>query len=290
MLHRFSLPLLTATLLLVPMLAPAGDNSPLAANPVPAAQAADQSAAPSASKFQLKTVAIDYKDGNQVLQGYLAYNGAQKGKRPAVMLVHDWIGVNPNVKKRAEQLAEMGYIAFAADIYGKGVHPKPPQEAGQMAGKYKADRALFRSRLKAGYQVLMNQAIADPSKTAAIGYCFGGTGVLELARTGADLKGVVSFHGGLDSPTPADGKNIKGKVLILHGAADPFVPAKEIEAFSAEMNAAKVDWQMISYSGAVHAFTIKEAGNDPSTGAAYNASADRRSWEAMKLFFAEIFK
>lgn len=276
---------LTAALLVAMTVAPAQS-----ANSAQPAKSAAHSHSTKAPKFQLKTQTIEYKDGDQVLEGYLAYNAAQTGKRPAVMLVHDWIGVNPNVKKRAEQLAAMGYIAFAADIYGKGVHPKPPQEAGQMAGKYKADRALFRSRLKAGYQILMKQAQSDPAKTAAIGYCFGGTGVLELARTGADLKGVVSFHGGLDSPTPDDGKNIKGKVLILHGAADPYVPAKDIEAFAAELNTAKVDWQMISYSGAVHAFTIKDAGNDPSTGAAYNASADRRSWEAMKLFFAEIFK
>ncbi len=227
-LNRFSLPLLAAVLLLVGHASPAPSHAQT--------HLAEKSAEKSAAKFQLKTLTIDHKDGDQVLQGYLAYNAAQTGKRPAVMLVHDWIGVNPNVKKRAEQLAEMGYIAFAADIYGKGVHPKAPQEAGQMAGKYKADRALFRSRLKAGYNILLNQPMSDPAKTAAIGYCFGGTGVLELARSGANLKGIVSFHGGLDSPTPADGKNIKGKVLILHGAADPFVPAKEIEAFSAEVN------------------------------------------------------
>lgn len=262
----------------------------LAGPPVSVQPALAAPPAQAQASFQLKTQVIEYKEGNQVLAGYLAYNATQKGKRPAVMLVHDWIGVNPNVKKRAEQLAEMGYIAFAADIYGKGIHPKPPQEAGQMAGKFKADRGLFRARLKAGYQILLNQPQTDPSKTAAIGYCFGGTGVLELARSGADVKGVVSFHGGLDSPSPADGKNIKGKVLILHGAADPFVPAQDIAAFTAEMDAAKVDWQMVSYSGAVHAFTIKEAGNDPSTGAAYHASADRRSWEAMKLFFKELFQ
>jgi dienelactone hydrolase len=148
----------------------------------------------SVAKFQLKTLTIDYKDGNQVLQGYLAYNAAQTGKRPAVMLVHDWIGVNPNVKKRAEQLAEMVISPLLQISMARGP-PKPPQEAGQMAGKYKADRALFRSRLKAGYQILLNQPMSDPAKTAAIGYCFGGTGVLELARTGANLKGVVSFHG-----------------------------------------------------------------------------------------------
>jgi dienelactone hydrolase len=280
--NYFAVSLLTSVLVFSAFQAPAQSDS----EPKPKFKMAMASA----DKMQIKTQVIEYKDGDQVLEGYLAYNAAQKGKRPGVMVVHDWIGMNPNVKHRTEQLAAMGYVAFAADIYGKGVHPKPPQEAGQMAGKYKNDRALFRSRLKAGYQVLLNQAQTDPAQTAAIGYCFGGTGVLELGRTGANLKGIVSFHGGLDSPTPADGKNIKAKVLILHGAADPFVPAKDIEAFTAELNNAKVDWQMISYSGAVHAFTIKEAGNDPSKGAAYNASADMRSWGAMKQFFGEIFK
>lgn len=237
----------------------------------------------------LKTQTVEYRDGDQVLEGYLAYDAAKSGKRPAVLIVHDWSGVGPFVKQRAEQLARLGYVAFAADIYGKGVRPTSPEAAGAQAGKYKQDRALFRSRLKAGYQAMLGQRQTDPARTAAIGYCFGGTGVLELARSGADMKGVVSFHGGLDSPTPADGKNIKAKVLILHGAEDPFVPAEDIDAFLAEMRAANVDWQMNSYSGAVHSFTNPEAGNDLSTGAAYNPRADRRSWAAMRQFLDELF-
>ena len=237
----------------------------------------------------IKTQVVEYRDGDQVLEGYLAYDAAKAGKRPAVLIVHDWNGVGPYVKQRAEQLARLGYVAFAADIYGKGVRPTSPEAAAVEAGKYKRDRALFRSRLKAGYQTMLDQPQTDAARTAAIGYCFGGTGVLELARSGADLKGVVSFHGGLDSPTPADGKNIKAKVLILHGAEDPFVPAKDIDAFLAEMRAADVDWQMISYGGAVHSFTNPAAGNDASTGAAYNANADRRSWGAMRQFLDELF-
>lgn len=237
----------------------------------------------------LKTQTIEYRDGDQLLEGYLAYDAAKSGRRPAVLIVHDWTGVGPHVKQRAEQLARLGYVAFAADIYGKGVRPASPETAGAQAGKYKQDRALFRSRLKAGYQAMLEQRQTDPARTAAIGYCFGGTGVLELARSGADLMGVVSFHGGLDSPSPADGKNIKSKVLILHGAEDPFVPAKDIDAFLTEMRTANVDWQMISYSGAVHSFTNPAAGSDPSTGAAYNAAADRRSWGAMRQFLDESF-
>lgn len=237
----------------------------------------------------LKTQLVEYRDGDQVLEGYLAYDAAKVGKRPAVLIVHDWKGVGPNVQQRAQQLARLGYLAFAADIYGKGVRPDSPEAASAQAGKYKQDRALFRSRLQAGYRAMLASPQADAGRTAAIGYCFGGTGVLELARAGADVRGVVSFHGGLDSPTPADGKNIRGKVLILHGAEDPFVKPADIDALLAELRSADVDWQMITYSGAVHSFTHPEAGNDASTGVAYNASADRRSWGAMRQFLDELF-
>ena len=247
------------------------------------------SAIGTAPHASIKTQTIEYRDGDRTLEGYLAYDAARSGKRPAVLIVHDWMGVGPYVKKRAEQLARLGYVAFAADIYGKGVRPASPEAAGAQAGIYKQDRALFRSRLNAGYQAMLSQRQTDPARTAAIGYCFGGTGVLELARSGADIRGVVSFHGGLDSPAPADGKNIKAKVLVLPGAEDPFVPVKDVDAFLTEMRAANVDWQMISYSGAVHSFTNPAAGSDPSTGAAYNAAADRRSWGAMRQFLDESF-
>ena len=144
--------------------------------------------------------------------------------------------------------------------------------------------------VNSGFNLLKKNPLTDTDKMAAIGYCFGGTTVLELARSGTNLKGVVSFHGGLDSPSPQDGKNIKAKLLILHGADDPYVPSKDVDAFIKELKDAKVDWQMVSYSGAVHAFTMPEVGNDVSTGAAYNENADKRSWENMKIFFNEIFK
>jgi dienelactone hydrolase len=163
------------------------------------------------------------------------------------------------------------------------------QQAGEFAGIYKKDRSLYRRRLNLGLEQLKSQKNVAAGKIAAIGYCFGGTGVLELARSGADISGVVSFHGGLDSPTPEDGKNIKAKILVCHGADDPFVPAKDIDAFKAELTAAKVDWQMISYSNAVHSFTQPMAGNDNSRGAAYNEKADHRSWKAMRQFFDEAF-
>lgn len=238
---------------------------------------------------ELHTEAVEYKQGNTVLEGYLAYDGAIKGPRPGVLVVHDWLGVEGYAKSRADQLAKLGYVAFAADIYGKDVRPKNPQEAGQQAGKFKGDRALLRARVNAALDVLKKQPQCDTKRTAAIGYCFGGTTVLELARSGADIAGIVTFHGGLDTPT-RDAKNIKCKVLICHGADDPYVPAADVTALQDELRAAGVDWQMIFYSGAVHSFTRPDAGNDNSKGAAYNERADKRSWEAMRLFFAETFR
>ncbi len=238
----------------------------------------------------LKEQVVAYSLNGTALEGVLVYNDADSAKRPGILVIHDWMGVGPYVIGRCRQLAELGYVAFAADIYGKGVRPANREEASQQAGIYKKDRALMRARVTAGLNELKKQLLVDPAKIAAIGYCFGGTTVIELARSGAELSGVVSFHGGLDSPTPADGKNIKTKLLILHGADDPFVPADDLQKFQQELRDAKVDWQMVSYGNAVHSFTHKDAGDDPSKGAAYEARADRRSWQAMKSFFAELFE
>lgn len=239
---------------------------------------------------EVRTEVVEYKEGDTVLEGYLAYDDAIKGKRPGVLIVHEWMGVNSYVKKRAEQLAKLGYIAFAADIYGKGIRPKNRDEAAAEAKKYKENRKLMQARVVAGLNILKKHAVTDISRTAAIGYCFGGTTVLELARSGADVDGVVSFHGGLDSLNPNDAKNIKGKVLVLHGGDDPFVPAEQVASFQDEMRKAGVDWHMVIYGGAVHSFTNPDSGNDNSKGAAYNEKADKRSWEDMKQFFSEIFK
>jgi dienelactone hydrolase len=233
---------------------------------------------------------IGYKHGDVVLEGYLVYDDAAQGKRPGVLVVHDWTGHNPYARMRAEQLASLGYVAFALDMYGKGVRAKDPKEASTMAAVYKNDRKLMRARAAAGFDVLRQQPQVDPDRLAAIGYCFGGTTALELARDGAALAGVVSFHGGLSTPTPQDARNIKAKVLVLHGADDPHVPPAEVAAFEDEMRKGGIDWQLVAYGGAVHSFTNKAAGNDPSQGNAYNARADHRSWEAMKGFFAEIFQ
>ena len=236
------------------------------------------------------TQTVEYKDGDTTLEGVIVFDDAVKTKRPGVLIVHQWMGLSGYEKKRAEMLAQLGYVAFCADIYGKGVRPATVPEAGAQAGKYKRDRALLRSRVNAGLAALKKSELVDTKRVAAIGYCFGGTTVIELARSGAELSGVVSFHGGLDSPTPADGKNIKSKVLACHGADDPYVPAKDVAAFESEMRDNKVDWQLIAYGGAVHSFTQPMAGNDNSKGAAYNERADKRSWEDMNQFFGELFR
>jgi dienelactone hydrolase len=242
------------------------------------------------AQARLVTKTVEYRQGETVLEGYLAYDDAVKEKRPGVLVIHEWKGLGPYEKARAEQLAALGYVAFAADIYGKGVRPATPELAAAEAGKYRgADRGLMRARAAAGLEKLASFNEVDPDRLAVIGYCFGGTAALELARSGAKLKGAVSFHGGLDTPIPADALKIRGKVLVLHGADDPHVPPEKVASFQQEMRMAKVDWQMIYYGGAVHSFSNINSGNDPSKGAAYNEKADRRSWEAMKQFFVEIF-
>lgn len=239
---------------------------------------------------QIHTETVEYEHGDAVLEGYLAYDPAIKGKRPGVIVVHEWKGLGSYAKMRAEQLAGLGYVAFAADIYGKDAQPKTDEEAMVCVRKYKGDRQLLRARATAALDALRKDVHCDSKRIAAIGYCFGGTTVLELARSGADIAGVVSFHGALDTPNPADAKNIKCKILACHGADDPYVPAEQVAAFEKEMRDAGVDWELIKFGGAVHSFTVPEAGNDNSKGAAYNERADKRSWEAMKAFFTEIFK
>ena len=237
---------------------------------------------------KLVTKTIEYQQGDTTLEGYLAYDDSFAGKRPGVLIVHQWMGLTDYEQNRAVMLAQLGYVAFCADIYGKGIRPQSIKEAGAEATKYKTNRALLRSRVNAGLDELKKCDLVDIKRIAAIGYCFGGTTVLELARSGAELNGIVSFHGGLDSPAPADGKNIKGKVLVCHGADDPFEKPEDLAAFEKEMREAHVDWRLIKYGGAVHSFTQPMANDNP-PGAKYNARADQRSWQDMKSFFAEIF-
>lgn len=238
---------------------------------------------------KIMTKTITYKQGDTTLEGFLAYDAAVSGKRPGVLVVHQWLGLTDYEKHRAEMLAQLGYVAFCADIYGKDSRPHNVQEAGAEAGKFKSDRQLLRARVNAGLEELKKNELVDPQHIAAIGYCFGGTTVSELALSGADIAGVVSFHGGLDAPNPADAKNIKCKVLALAGADDPFQKPEDLAAWENEMRDAKVDWQITFYGGAVHAFTQPNPGF-VNAGAKYNEKADHRSWQAMKDFFSEIFR
>lgn len=237
----------------------------------------------------VKTETVEYKDGKTLLEGFMAYpDDASLNTRPAIVIVHQWMGLTDHERERARRLAEKGYIVLAADIYGKGRRPATAEEAGKFAGLYKGNVRLFREREKAAFDFVSKKKMVDAKKIVFMGYCFGGTGALEAARSGLPIVGVVSFHGGLATANPLDAKNIKGKVLVQHGALDPYVPMAEVNKFMAEMNDAKVDYQFTAYSGAVHAFTQKEAGDDLTKGVAYNEAADRRSWAALMDFLDEV--
>ncbi len=240
---------------------------------------------------EIKTETVIYQDGDLKLEGFLAYDSELKGqKAPGVLVVHQWMGLTGYEQRRCRELAALGYVAFALDIYGQGVRPENQQEAGKQASIYKKDRTLYRKRLNLGLAQLKSRAEVITEQCGAIGYCFGGTGVLELARSGADVQGVVSFHGGLDSPNPDDGKNIKSEILICHGEDDPFVLPVDIAAFKDELTNAEVKYEMLVYPDAVHSFTQPMAGNDNAKGAAYNAQADQKSWQSMKAFFHRLLK
>ena len=245
--------------------------------------AADDPASTVASRM------VEYPDGEVVLEGYLAADPAWTSKHPGVLVVHEWWGLNDYAKHRARQLAEMGCVALAVDMYGKGLATEDRATAGKLAGQLRSDRAAMRRRLAAALSVLKADPRVDPERTAAIGYCFGGLCVLELARSGADLAGVVSFHGGLDTPDPEATATPQAAILVCHGAADPHVPPDSLETFRREMNRCGADWQLNMYGGAVHAFTNPESGDDPAAGAAYQMAADQRSWRDMVQFFDRIF-
>jgi dienelactone hydrolase len=243
-------------------------------------------AKPSPARVLSRTV--EYKDGKTVLEGYLSYDDSFHGKRPGILVIHEWNGLGHYVKSRCDQLARLGYVAFAADIYGKGVRPESVQACAAESAEFKKDRTLARRRARVGLEVLRGNALVDGGRLAAIGYCFGGMVALELARSGADLKGTVSFHGELDNPDPGDARNIKGKVLVCQGGADKFTLGS-VPGFEKEMNDAHVDYRLVTYPGAVHGFTNPDnKGAVP--GVRYDAKADKASWKAMKDFFRGIFK
>lgn len=242
------------------------------------------------ARGEIKTQTVLYGPPSSPIEGFIAYDDARKQPAPGVLVIHEWWGLNDFIRGRTVELAKLGYVAFAADIYGKGVRAGSPEEAGKLAKKFLSDRKLLRNRARAALDELQKAPQVDKSRLAVIGFCFGGTAALELARSGADIKGVVSFHGNLETPSPQDAKNIKGSVLVLTGADDPSVPPKQVQAFIDEMREAGTDWYMVLYGNAVHSFTNPAHGTDPSKGVAYNEKADRRSWRVMQDFFGEIFR
>jgi len=232
---------------------------------------------------------VNYKEGGQKLSGFSGVPERPSQTKAGILVLPAWMGINDHSKEVAEKLTKRGFYTFVADIYGEGKYPKDTKQAGEQAGYYKSHPEAYQKRIKVALDELIKSG-ADPEKIIVIGYCFGGTGALEAARAGFNVKGVVSFHGGLGKDASRKNTPIKPMVLALHGADDPYVPQKEIDSFMQEMKDGKADWQMVYYSGAVHAFTEKEAGDDNSKGAAYNEKADKRSWAAFTQFLKDVLK
>jgi dienelactone hydrolase len=237
----------------------------------------------------MKTQSIEYEDGNVTLRGFVAFDDATSHKRPGVLVMPEAFGLGTHATQRAERLASLGYVALAGDPYGNGLQVTDLQEAIKRASALREDPATFRQRARVALDTLASLPQVDASRLAAIGYCLGGTFALELARDGAPLRGVVSFHGGLETPRPAVVGQVKAKLLVCTGADDPFVPVAQVNALAEEMTKAQADWQIISYGGTVHSFTNPDADRVGVPGIAYNTLADERSWKAMAAFFEEIF-
>jgi dienelactone hydrolase len=235
----------------------------------------------------VKSKEIDYEADGTKLKGELYYDDAGKGKEPGVIVFHEWWGLNDYAKMRAKQLAELGYVAFAADMYGDGKVTEHPEDAGKMAGAVRMNKKVWLDRAQAALKTLQSQPQVDPEKIAAIGYCFGGTTCLVLAESGAPLKAVATFHAGLPEITPEQAKNIKAHILINNGADDTFVTKASIDKLKAALDAAGVKYRFENYPGAVHSFTVKGAEKHGLKGMAYNEAADTKSWQAMRELFKE---
>ncbi len=237
----------------------------------------------------MKTETLDYKDGDLTLRGFLAYDEQKGGKRPGILVMPEAFGLGAQAKSRVERLAQLGYVALGGDPYGKGLELTDLQEAIKIATALMENPANFRRRARVALDQLASLPQVDSSRLAAIGYCMGGTFSLELARDGAPLRGIVSFHGGLGTQRPAVAGQVKARILVCTGADDPFVPVAQVNAAAEEFTKAGADWQIISYGGAKHSFTNPEADRLGNPALSYNKLVDERSWNAMKSFFEEIF-
>jgi dienelactone hydrolase len=240
-----------------------------------------------AARAEIQTKQIDYKVGDTTCKGFLAWDDAVEGPRPGVLVIHEWWGLNDYARKRTEELAKLGYLAFAADMYGDGRTTEHPADAGKMAGEVRANVDNWRKRAEAALEVLKEQPQCDTEKLAAIGYCFGGATALQLAYTGADLDAVATFHGALPAATPEEAKQIKAELQINHGADDPMINAEAVAGFQKPLEEAEVKFKVINYPGAVHSFTVPTADEVGIEGIKYNKEADEKSWQAMKDLFKE---
>ena len=242
-----------------------------------------------AVQAEVLTENVTYEIDGEEFTGYLAYDGSFTGNRPGVLVVHEWWGLSDYERRRARMLAELGYVAFAVDMYGSGKHTDKAEQAKAWMQEVTTDVEWWRERAMKGVEILRGNKLVDADKVAAIGYCFGGGTVLQMAYGGADIQGVVSFHGSLPIASDEDLARTKTRLLVLHGNADPFVPAEMAAEFQKKLETGDVDWQMISYGGVRHSFTSPEADERGMEALKYDADADRRSWGAMQLFFREIF-
>jgi len=238
----------------------------------------------------VQTRAVTYDDHGTKLTGHLYWDDAKTGKRPGIVVYHEWWGLNDYAKKRARMLAELGYVAFAADMYGDDKVTTSPDQARQWMQQVTVDVDLWRERANLGLAQLEASDLVDTQKLAAIGYCFGGGTVLQMAYGGADLRGVVSFHGSLPAAPEEAKSKIKPKILALHGQADAMIPPEVVQNFEAKATAAEANWELVSYGGVRHGFTNPDAGKAGIANLKYDAQADARSWARMIDFFAEIFE
>lgn len=237
--------------------------------------------------MSIETRTIEYADGDRTLEGYLARDDAAGEARPGVLVAHTWAGRGEADEAKARELAALGYVGFALDLYGKGIRGGGIDENRALMRPFMDDRALLQRRMRLALDAMRREDGVEAGRTGAIGFCFGGLCVLDLARTGADVNGVVSFHGMLRAPGNTAGNSIRARVLALHGWDDPMAPPEDVVALGRELTAMGADWQLHAYGNTMHAFTNPQA-NDPDFGTVYQADADRRSWQSMRNFFAEV--
>ena len=246
--------------------------------------------ASTSSLAEIQTEAVEYRDGDTLLQGYVSWDNDIEGKRPGILVVHEWWGLDNYARQRAEMLADLGYVAFAVDMYGKGQVTNHADQANAWMTQITDNIDGWQKRANLWLNHMKAHPLVNPDDTAAIGYCFGGATVMQLAYSGADIDGVVSFHGSLPAANENQYDSINAKILAAHGNADPFVPAEQVAKFKQALDAAGADWQLLSFGGTKHSFTNPNAAEHGMEALAYDEKADRRSWLAMQNFFDEIFQ